>query len=131
MTTDAKGGQIQNSSRANYNDTVFGPAFVELNSVGDGNLLVRFANQGAGTASGGAVTRNSHIGCLTNPDFRAWEQLKSTTGRFMMDYDAGAHMAIVNPLMGRPGTSGDALFYQSLSSHLAGMCICGLYQSLE
>ena len=78
LTGDAKVGQIQNSSRANYNNTLFGPCFVEFNSVANANMLVRFSNQGAGAATGS--TRQNHLGCLANPDFRAWEQLVSSTG---------------------------------------------------
>ena len=111
LTGDAKVGQIQNSSRANYNSTLFGPTYVLFNNVANVNMLVRFSNQGSGTATGS--TRNNHLGCLSNPDFRAWEQLVSDSGQFFLDFDTGCSIAIINPLMGRPQTSGTARFYQT------------------
>ena len=109
LTGDAKAGQIQNSSRANYDSPLFGPAFIVFNSIPNANLLVRFANQGAGVAS--SSTRFNHQGCLANPDFRAWQQLNDDTGQFFIDLDTGANIAIVNPLMGQPHRS--ANFYQT------------------
>ena len=109
LTGDAKAGQIQNSSRANYDSTLFGPSYIVFNSVSTAHLLVRFANQGAGTAA--SSTRFNHQGCLANPDFRAWQQLNDDTGNFFIDIDGGANIGIVNPLMGQPNRS--ARFYQS------------------
>ena len=105
ITGGAFGGIAQNSSIPAAVGTTFGPCYTLLNGNANAALLVRHAPQGTTGAS-----RQTHAGLVSNSDFRAWEQLESSTNFFMMDIDVAGHVWYVNNLFGRPQITGTAQF---------------------
>ena len=94
-SANLKGAILQGDGRLSWPNVTLGPLSTSFNGVGAAQLFMRFA--------AGNVTVTSHIGVVSNLDFRSMNNLAGdAANNYIMDIDAGAHVAFINWLPGQP-----------------------------
>ena len=96
-SADLKGAILQGDGRLSWPNVTLGPLSTPFNGNTDAQLIMRFA--------AGQTPVTDHIGIVSNLDFRSMNDLTGvSTSNYIMDIDAGAHVAFVNWLPGQPTT---------------------------